>query len=113
MNNTITPDTESIINIVEKIDAGTVSLPEFQRDFVWDISRTFDLFDSLSKDVHGTLELEETRKLKGIKGVNKAFEIKKGNMRIFYTLVNDDIHILHTSIKQKNKTEQHASEPGF
>ncbi|MDD6577278.1 GmrSD restriction endonuclease domain-containing protein [Mediterraneibacter faecis] len=51
MNNTITPDTESIINIVEKIDAGTVSLPEFQRDFVWDISRTFDLFDSLSKDV--------------------------------------------------------------
>ena len=34
MNNTITPDTESIINIVEKIDAGTVSLPEFQRDFV-------------------------------------------------------------------------------
>ena len=49
MNNTITPDTESIINIVEKIDAGTVSLPEFQRDFVWDISRTFDLFDSLSK----------------------------------------------------------------
>ena len=51
MNNTITPDTESIINIVEKIDAGTVSLPEFQRDCVWDISRTFDLFDSLSKDV--------------------------------------------------------------
>ena len=33
MNNTITPDTESIINIVEKIDIGTVSLPEFQRDF--------------------------------------------------------------------------------
>lgn len=51
MNNTITPDTESIINIVEKIDIGTVSLPEFQRDFVWDISRTYDLFDSLSKDV--------------------------------------------------------------
>ena len=65
-----------------------------------------ELFDSLSKDVHGTLELEETRKLKGIKWVNKAFEIKKGNMRIFYTLVNDDIHILHTSIKQKNKTEK-------
>ena len=51
MNNTITPDTESIIQIVEKIDNGTVALPEFQRDFVWDISRTFDLFDSLSKDV--------------------------------------------------------------
>ena len=52
MNNTITPDTESIINIVEKIDAGTVSLPEFQRDFVWDISRTFDLFDSLCHKIH-------------------------------------------------------------
>ena len=48
MNNTITPDTESIINIVEKIDIGTVSLPEFQRDFVWDISRKYDLFDSYS-----------------------------------------------------------------
>ena len=37
---------------------------------------------------------------------NFCGEIKKGNMRIFYTLVNDDIHILHTSIKQKNKTEK-------
>lgn len=51
MNNTITPDTESIISIISKIEANTISLPEFQRDFVWDISRTFDLFDSLAKDV--------------------------------------------------------------
>ncbi len=51
MNNTITPDTESILQIIQRIDNETIALPEFQRDFVWDISRTFDLFDSLAKNV--------------------------------------------------------------
>lgn len=51
MNSSITPDTESIIEIVKKIDNNSISLPEFQRDFVWDVSRTFELFDSLAKDV--------------------------------------------------------------
>ncbi len=43
--------TESIIEIVRGIDAGNIALPEFQRDFVWDTERTYDLFDSLIKDV--------------------------------------------------------------
>lgn len=51
MNSSITPDTESIIDIINRIDNHCITLPEFQRDFVWDISRTFDLFDSLAKDV--------------------------------------------------------------
>lgn len=51
MNSSITPDTESIMDIVKKIDNSLTSLPEFQRDFVWDISRTYELFDSLAKDV--------------------------------------------------------------
>ena len=46
-----TPDTISILQIVEGIDKGQLALPEFQRDFVWDISRTYDLFDSLVRDV--------------------------------------------------------------
>ncbi len=44
-------DTESIIGIVDMIDSGKIALPEFQRDFVWDITRTYDLFDSITKDV--------------------------------------------------------------
>lgn len=43
--------TESIIEIVKEIDSGKIVLPEFQRDFVWDTERTYDLFDSLIKDV--------------------------------------------------------------
>lgn len=44
-------NTESIIGIIEMIDSGNIALPEFQRDFVWDITRTYDLFDSFVKDV--------------------------------------------------------------
>lgn len=44
-------NTESIIGIIEMIDSKCITLPEFQRNFVWDISRTYELFDSFVKDV--------------------------------------------------------------
>ena len=44
-------NTESILEIIKQIDAGNVVLPDFQRDFVWDESKTYDLFDSLIKDI--------------------------------------------------------------
>src|SRR5688572_21121465 len=43
--------TQSIKELISDIDAGYVSLPEFQRDFVWEISKTYDLFDSIAKDI--------------------------------------------------------------
>jgi hypothetical protein len=45
--------TESILRLVEDIvkDNVTLTLPEFQRDFVWDIEKTFDLFDSFVCDI--------------------------------------------------------------
>jgi hypothetical protein len=43
--------TESIKSLVENIDKGNLVLPEFQRDFVWDIGKTYDLFDSLVRDI--------------------------------------------------------------
>ena len=46
-----TPKTESIRNIVTNIKSGDIVLPEFQRDFVWDVGKTYDLFDSLVKDI--------------------------------------------------------------
>jgi|ETNmetMinimDraft_25_1059894.scaffolds.fasta_scaffold03759_1 hypothetical protein len=44
-------NSQSLIKLIEDIDAQTIVLPEFQRDFVWDISKTYDLFDSLVRDV--------------------------------------------------------------
>src|SRR5258708_35407114 len=42
---------EFIAELVEDIVKDRVALPEFQRDFVWDIEKTFDLFDSFVKDI--------------------------------------------------------------
>jgi hypothetical protein len=43
--------TESIAQLVEDIVKDRVALPEFQRDFVWDIEKTFDLYDSFVRDI--------------------------------------------------------------
>jgi hypothetical protein len=43
--------TESIVQLVDDIVKDRVALPEFQRDFVWDIDKTFDLFDSFVRDI--------------------------------------------------------------
>ena len=44
-------NTESIVQIIEKIDNKLLVLPDFQRDFVWDESKTYELFDSLVRDI--------------------------------------------------------------
>ena len=43
--------TESILTIVKDIDRKTITLPEFQRDFRWEVDKTYDLFDSLARDI--------------------------------------------------------------
>lgn len=43
--------TQSLKNLILDIDSKKIYLPEFQRDFVWEISKTYDLFDSLVKDI--------------------------------------------------------------
>lgn len=43
--------TQSLENILKDIEGNKVVLPEFQRDFVWEINKTYDLFDSLVKDI--------------------------------------------------------------
>jgi uncharacterized protein with ParB-like and HNH nuclease domain len=44
-------ESESIKTLVDQIDADRLVLPEFQRDFKWDLKRTYDLFDSIVRDV--------------------------------------------------------------
>lgn len=43
--------TQSLKDLIIDIDNKKIFLPEFQRDFVWEISKTYDLFDSLIKDI--------------------------------------------------------------
>lgn len=43
--------TESIKNLVENIDKENIVLPEFQRDFVWELKKTCELFDSMVRDI--------------------------------------------------------------
>jgi hypothetical protein len=43
--------TASLVEIVSGIRKGTVMLPEFQRDFRWELEQTYDLFDSLIRDI--------------------------------------------------------------
>lgn len=44
-------NTESLKTLIEKIEKFEIVLPEFQRDFVWDVSKSYELFDSLVKDI--------------------------------------------------------------
>ncbi len=48
--------TESLLEIVRSIEKQTIMLPEFQRDFRWELEQTYDLFDSLIREIFiGTL----------------------------------------------------------
>ena len=43
--------TESLLDIVRSIQQETLLLPEFQRDFRWEMDQTYDLFDSLIREI--------------------------------------------------------------
>jgi hypothetical protein len=43
--------TESLLDIVRSIQQETLLLPEFQRDFRWELDQTYDLFDSLIREI--------------------------------------------------------------
>lgn len=43
--------TESLLDIVRSIHQETLLLPEFQRDFRWEMDQTYDLFDSLIREI--------------------------------------------------------------
>ena len=43
--------TESLIDIIKSVDKKSLMLPEFQRDFRWEVEKTYDLFDSLIREI--------------------------------------------------------------
>jgi len=51
MSETTQSLTGSLLDIVKGIRAQTIMLPEFQRDFLWELDQTYDLFDSLIRNI--------------------------------------------------------------
>jgi hypothetical protein len=51
MSDTTQSLTESLLDIVKGIRDQTIMLPEFQRDFRWELDQTYDLFDSLIRNI--------------------------------------------------------------
>jgi hypothetical protein len=43
--------TESLLDIVRSVKDETLLLPEFQRDFRWEMDQSYDLFDSLIREI--------------------------------------------------------------
>jgi hypothetical protein len=43
--------TESLLDIIRGINSYSIMLPEFQRDFRWELEQTYDLFDSLIRGI--------------------------------------------------------------
>ncbi|MDM8553704.1 DUF262 domain-containing protein [Desulfococcaceae bacterium HSG7] len=43
--------TESIVDLIRGVEKESIVLPEFQRNFVWEMGKTYDLFDSLVKNI--------------------------------------------------------------
>jgi len=51
MSDTTQSRTESLLDIVKGIQSKAIMLPEFQRDFRWELDQTYDLFDSLIRNI--------------------------------------------------------------
>ena len=44
---TIEPKVRRLVNWIESINKGSIQVPQFQRDYVWDLNAIKDLFDSI------------------------------------------------------------------
>lgn len=91
--------TESLSQLVADIDKGAVALPEFQRDFVWEVEKTYDLFDSFVKDIfvgsliYGSPSFEIT-----VREIDKRPKIGKGS-RVKLKLTSHDRATIDKMVK--------------
>ena len=91
--------TESLSQLVADIDKGAVALPEFQRDFVWEVEKTYDLFDSFVKDIfvgsliYGSPSFEIT-----VREIDKRPKMGKGS-RVKLKLTSHDRATIDKMVK--------------
>ncbi len=85
------PKTTSIQKLIDDLDKQAIELPNFQRDFLWEIDKSYDLFDSLIRDIFIGVFIFgqpdsgmyvrgiDTRKRSEIKAQRKKRTINKGS----------------------------------
>src|SRR6266513_3058765 len=78
--------TESLLEIVRGIDKKSIMLPEFQRDFRWELDQTYDLFDSLIHEIFiGTLIYGKPSFGMTVREIYKRSRKGKGSLSRFQT----------------------------
>jgi hypothetical protein len=93
--------TESLLDIVRGIDNQTIMLPEFQRDFRWEQDRTYDLFDSLVKEIFiGTIIYGKPSFGMTLRTIDTRPRKGKGSQAKLHTL-----SISTTEMKQRAQTQ--------
>ena len=72
------PDRMKINNLETYIEDGSIKVPKFQRDFVWEVKKSAELLDSILKGspIGTIIFLKTTEKLQSIKDIG-GFELKK------------------------------------
>ncbi len=83
------PNSKKYTDLICEIENGSIKIPKFQRDFVWEIAKTANLLDSIIKGYPiGTFILwETTERMSAIKDIgNQNLQEPKENYPIQYVL---------------------------
>lgn len=93
--------TESLLDIVKGIQKKNILLPEFQRDFRWDLQRTCDLFDSLIREIFiGTVIYGKPSFGMALREIDTRPRKGEGSRRALTIL-----HLSDDEIKRRTSTE--------
>lgn len=93
--------TESLLDIVKGIQKKNILLPEFQRDFRWDLQRTCDLFDSLVREIFiGTVIYGKPSFGMALREIDTRPRKGEGSRRALIIL-----HLSDDEIKRRTSTE--------
>ena len=76
------PQSSPVSTLISDIEKGMIKIPQFQRDFVWDLTKSADLMDSIVKGYPiGTFIFwktkERLRSIRNIGGVKLPEPVKK------------------------------------
>ena len=82
------PQSKQYTDLIRDIENGTLKIPQFQRDFVWDIDKTAELLDSILKGYPiGTFIIWQTKdRINNIKNI--------GNQELPETMEGTEVHYI-------------------
>ena len=90
---------QSIVDLVTSVDKNNITLPEFQRDFVWEQEKTYELFDSLIRDIFiGAIIYGKPSFDISVREIDKRPRKGKGSRTKL-----EVTHISQTEIQQRNQ----------